>query len=521
MTAITRAFSLLVSLSLVLASRPHASFRPLGAPLVRNPAISAVVTRNGTVFPPYNTTHYFDQLIDHTDPQSGTFRQRYWHTYEFYEPGGPIILMTPGETNAEGYVGYLTNATINGLIAQQQNGATIILEHRFFGLSNPYPDLSVKSFRVHTVQQAIDDLEYFARNVKLPMLNGDNLGPDKAPWILIGASYSGALTSWTMVNKPGLFWAGYASSAIVEATFNFWEYFEPIRQNMPANCSADVQKVIAHVDSVLLSDNITAIDILKASFGLGELKHSDDFANALTTGVTGWQMLQPITAPGAQFFRFCDALEVSGNVIAPAAGFGLEHALNAWSSYFSDSFVLEICAGLTNEACFGTYDANATSYTSTAVDDWYRSWNWLVCNELGYFRESPPLGKPAIVSRVLDPSYDLRICQLTFPEAFPTPRIPSIKRTNILYEGWHVKLERIFFANGIRDPWRDATVSAEGLHLKSSPKMPIALGDGFHGSDLVYAYALVDPSIAAIQTEALQYMKTWLATWKPSTQSYN
>ncbi len=98
-----------------------------------------------------------------------------------------------------GYVGYLTNDTLNGVIAQQQNGATIVLEHRFYGLSNPYPDLSVNSFKVHNIQQAIDDLEYFSRNVKLPMPGGDKVAPGKAPWILVGGSYSGALTSWTMV----------------------------------------------------------------------------------------------------------------------------------------------------------------------------------------------------------------------------------------------------------------------------------------------------------------------------------
>jgi alpha-beta hydrolase superfamily lysophospholipase len=76
-------------------------------------------------------------------------------------------------------------------IAQQQNGTTIVLEHRFYGLSNPLPDLSVKSLRLHTIQQAIDDLEYFAENVNLPMPSGDSLTPDKAPWILIGGSYGG------------------------------------------------------------------------------------------------------------------------------------------------------------------------------------------------------------------------------------------------------------------------------------------------------------------------------------------
>lgn len=90
------------------------------------------------------------------------------------------------------YTGYLTNLTINGLIAQQEKGATIVLEHRYYGLSNPYPDLSVESLQYHTIQQAIDDLEYFAKNVVLPMPNGANVSPDKAPWILVGGSYAGS-----------------------------------------------------------------------------------------------------------------------------------------------------------------------------------------------------------------------------------------------------------------------------------------------------------------------------------------
>jgi hypothetical protein len=77
-------------------------------------------------------------------------------------------------------------------VAQQQNGSTIVIEHRFYGFSNPYPDLSVESLRVHTLQQAVDDLVYFAKTVNLPMPGGDQVTPDKAPWILIGGSYSGA-----------------------------------------------------------------------------------------------------------------------------------------------------------------------------------------------------------------------------------------------------------------------------------------------------------------------------------------
>ena len=98
-----------------------------------------------------------------------------------------------------GLIGYLTNLTMVGYTAEQLRGAAVLLEHRFFGESNPYPDLSVKSFRVHTIEQAINDHEYFVKNVQLPMLGGDHVSaPNEAAWILFGGSYSGALTSFTM-----------------------------------------------------------------------------------------------------------------------------------------------------------------------------------------------------------------------------------------------------------------------------------------------------------------------------------
>ncbi|TFK81243.1 hypothetical protein K466DRAFT_532012 [Polyporus arcularius HHB13444] len=48
------------------------------------------------------------------------------------------------KSTPENYTGLLTNSTINGMIMQATDGAGIVLEHRFFGLSNPYPDLPVK-----------------------------------------------------------------------------------------------------------------------------------------------------------------------------------------------------------------------------------------------------------------------------------------------------------------------------------------------------------------------------------------
>ena len=119
------------------------------------------------------------------------------------------------------------------------NGATVMLEHRFYGFSNPVEDLNGTTLaKYHTIEQAVADLEYFAKNVELPMEGGDEVAPGMVPWILSGCSYMGALTAWTMHEyvflpgvpfldgprvliceidrKPGLFHAGWSSSAPVQ-----------------------------------------------------------------------------------------------------------------------------------------------------------------------------------------------------------------------------------------------------------------------------------------------------------------
>lgn len=105
------AVCLFVASSSVVAR--HANHLPVPAmPMLTVPWDGPVISANGSTLPPLNTTYYFDQLIDHNDTSKGTFSQRYWFTSQDYEDGGPILLMTPGESDADGYYTYLTNASM-------------------------------------------------------------------------------------------------------------------------------------------------------------------------------------------------------------------------------------------------------------------------------------------------------------------------------------------------------------------------------------------------------------------------
>ncbi|EED78379.1 predicted protein [Postia placenta Mad-698-R] len=314
-----------------------------------------VVDRNGSEIPPYNTTYYFEQLIDHNNPSLGTFSQRYWTTWEFYEPGLEI---------------FLTNQTIVGQIAQQQNGATVMLEHRFYGFSNPY------------------------QNFKL--------------WIRFPKGLT--LNQASASSQPDAFWAGYSSSGVVEGIINFWQYFDIPRQYMPQNCSADVQAVITYIDETFVNGTTEEIDAIETTFGMN-LTHLDDFSYALTNPLAAWQNLQPDGGSDQPFFQFCDALEVKDGVNASAEGWGLDYALQAWGSWWQDVYIPGYCGNVDVEwvafspSCFGTYDPTNPVWTNITVNNSQRSWGWIVCNYMGFFQGGAPEGDPTIVSRLVDPAY--------------------------------------------------------------------------------------------------------------------
>lgn len=214
------------------------------------------------------------------------------------------------------------------------------------------------------VLAAIADFDYFAKNIKLPFNGGDQLHPDITPWVFAGGSYSGALVSWAM-NSVDSFWAGYSSSGVVQAITDFWGYFTPIRENMPKNCSADVEKVINHMDTVFTFGKKSDQQALKELFGLGAVTHNDDVTGvgtscvhefiisndlqALRNNLWDWQSDDPTSGPNSPFYQFCDALEVKDGVSAPAAGWGLNHSLHAWGNYWKTSYLANICGDLDAE----------------------------------------------------------------------------------------------------------------------------------------------------------------------------
>lgn len=97
-------------------------------------------------------------------------------------------------------------------------------------------------------------------------------------YIVYGGSYSGNLAAWMRQKYPDLVFAAVPSSAPVQMSYNYWQYYEPIRKYGPKYCIDAIQSVVRFADHILFSPFHGPKVELKKTFGAEELKHDDDFA---------------------------------------------------------------------------------------------------------------------------------------------------------------------------------------------------------------------------------------------------
>ncbi|KAI5357330.1 putative peptidase S28, alpha/Beta hydrolase [Septoria linicola] len=476
----------------------------------------------------------FKQLIDHNNPSLGTFDQFFYYDTTYWKPGGPVILFTPGEVNATRYYSYLTTNRTTGVLAEEIGAATIVLEHRYWGTSTPYTDLTTENMKYLTLENSIKDMTYFAREVKLPFdKHGDSNAKD-VPWVTMGGSYSGALSAWTASVDPGTLWAYHASSAPVQAVSDYWGYFLPIQENMPKNCSKDVSLVIDHMDNILTTGSADEQHALKAKFGMQDVEHNDDFMAALENGPWLWQGNQFYTNTG--FFTWCDYIENAVNAttnIPGEDGVGVEKALEGYAKWWKEEELPDFCSAYgypefnstNNTLCFDTYNATSPLYTDTTLSNVVdRQWVWMTCNEpFGYWQDGAPAGRPSIVSRLVDADYWIRQCGLYFPpgpngETYGIAAGRTEEQVNTYTGGWNIdNTTRLIYVNGESDPWRESGVSAElrpGGPLKSTKQIPVEIvPGGFHTSDLITMNGKVNDSVKQVQDRILKQLSDWVKEW--------
>ncbi|KAH7110334.1 serine carboxypeptidase S28-domain-containing protein [Dendryphion nanum] len=460
---------------------------------------------------------------------NGTFNLRYWFDASNYKPGGPIFVLLGGETEGDGRLPFLQKGII-AQVTQATNGLGVILEHRYYGTSFPVPNLSVENLRFLSTEQALAEIDYFARNVKFEGIDADLTAPN-TPWVVYGGSYAGAQAAFARVKYPETFWGGISSSGVTVAIYDYWQYFEPIRQFAPPITIKNHQLLIDVVDKILLPANNSAhVSTLKNAFGLGNITDKGDFGGIFTNFISGWQSTNwdpKINSPSFFYYqnnltttlnnRATEPLRSTVKDLLSYAGYKAETdteniILNAINYANITSVSRWARTNLTQDQYYTTLDAKAWQGEGIEEQGW-RSWYWQVCTEWGYIQtgNTPPEIKP-IVSRTQTLEYSTFFCRAAFNISEP----PNLEEVN-KYGAFDIEYDRLAIIGGNADPWKEATPLATGAKPRNSttnkPVLEIAHGVHHWEENGVFANETTSVSPPPQVVYARQFVEDFVAQW--------
>lgn len=144
-----------------------------------------------------------------------------------------------------------------------------------------------------------------------------------------------------------------------------------------------------------------------------------------------------------------------------------------------------------------------------------------MCDEpFGWWQDGAPRSRDTLVSRLINPAYWTRQCELFFPtvNGFTyASRDPDINehRVNKYTKGWRLDdTTRLIYVNGEFDPWRTASVSSEfrpGGPLNGTKEVPVeVLPGGFHCSDLRRRNWDANKGVQAAIDRIVKQMAEWV-----------
>lgn len=500
------------------------------------------------LYPAHNLSVPVDHFHNDSryEPHSNeTFNLRYFFDAQYYRPGGPVIVLQSGETDATDRLPYLQKGIV-AILARATNGIGVVLEHRYYGTSFPTADLSTENLRFLSTDQAVADQAFFSSHITFPGLENLNLTAPNTPHIAYGGSYAGGMVAFLRKLYPELTWGAISSSGITVALYDFWQYYEPIREYASSEFVETQTKLINILDNILAKNDTQQIVELKSLFGLQDLTFSDDFANVVSGGVGYWQSNNWDPAVGSPKFGYYAGNITSDILLWPghenqtssatslveAGGWGNESDslsirflnLAAWTEANS----VPSCKSTLNE-CYTYHNESAAMYTNKHVSNYPAlSWAYQYCTEWGYIQTGSgvPGDRLPLVSRQLTLEYLTQVCRYAFNISSP----PDLEAVN-KYGGYNISAERLAIIGGETDPWRPVSPLAslpipDRLNSTSTASEPLIVIPGaVHHWDENGLFEnettadLPPASIKDAQAELLQAVQLWLADFAQWNQT--
>lgn len=375
-------------------------------------------------------TQWMQQPLDHFDSsENRTWKMRYFQRLDMWKPKGPIYLFMNGEGKAT--KGFLQTGTTYEL-ARETNGVLFLTEHRYYGNSKPFKNVTTENLKFLSSRQALADNARFLKKIKsLPQFNSSKV-------VVVGGSYAGNLAAWMKLLYPDLVDAAVASSAPVLAKSDFFEYLETVSDDFEQfgtpGCYDKMVKMFHRYEKLFKTENGTKL-----------LKEEEQICNE-----TDMYKLE-----NKQLFFLDKASPFMGK-----AQYGDRDSIKNLCEEMNNSRVLpskEDEMGMWSERrqCYDyEFDNMIESMKET---DFMMSWYYQTCTEFGYYQTSNSNHHPFTDNIPVKFYYNM--CKALYGPDFDEKRVEEgVLRSNEIYGGLKPNVTHVVFVNGGLDPWHRLSV---------------------------------------------------------------
>ena len=415
------------------------------------------------------TTGEISQTFDHFSvSETRTFKQRYWITSTFASgSAAPVLLYICGESECGGSP---LNYGPLPRIAKETGAYIVAIEHRYYGKSQLFPDLSTANLKYLSTAQAIEDLRSFRSIMK----SAKNLS---GRWILVGGSYAGNLAAYARMKFPAEFAGAVASSAPVRPEPNFTAYDHHVANLAGRACIADLQKALAEIEETTKTPQ--GYEQVRNNFGAKSVSRRDDFL----------YLLSDIVSAAIQLGLkddFCATVHAKG-----VAGFR--------------EMKLKVDTDIGDFAVYTAEESENISLAKHGSGLGLRQWFYQSCQEYGFWQNAWPDILESAKSHEIDARYHDHLCQRLF-------NLPGAASTVETRSEYFVPLmstltTNVMFTRGSLDPWASLGVSVQDQSTFGPDVSVREIQGALHCEDLMLGGS---SAIQAAKAQMGESIKTWL-----------
>lgn len=413
-----------------------------------------------------------DQKLDPSNSSdTRTFKQRYFINSEYASgTNAPVIYVICGESVCSD--GNLTGAAMD--TAKRIGAYLVALEHRYYGQSLPFDQLTADNMKYLRVDFALADLESFQKYAQNTLgLHGK--------WLTMGGSYSGVLSAYYRMLHPDLVVGALASSAPVHIQLNFENFDLSIDQTAGPRCANAMRAVVHQVEAAL--DQPEQLAKLKSTFGASDVDDADDFLGVVADmGAYAMQY-------GMQE-QFCNSISNSSTQLD-----GYARAGQKIMSYFSITPFQDSYQGIES--------TNASDYSGFGA----RQWVYQTCAELGYWQIAYHDPSQSVRSQRLNSDFYARECS----KIFGTPVPDTVALDTRYYEPLlQASTSKILFTDGSQDPWSKLSITHEAGNDTNPGDSYYTIQGGSHCSDFGPKQFGESSSLSHAREEFQDLVNQWL-----------